>query len=92
MEKCAVLMNVSGRVQGVGFRYFVRQQAAPRGITGWVRNLPDGSVEIWAESSREVIEDFIDRIRRGPTFGHVDDLAVRWTEPSESYAGFDIRF
>jgi len=92
MEKSAVLINVSGRVQGVGFRYFARQQATPRGIMGWVRNLPDGSVEIWAESPREVIDDFIVRIRRGPTFGHVDDLDVRWTEPTGSYSGFDIRF
>lgn len=92
MDKKAVNLVVSGRVQGVGFRYFARQQAVPRGIRGWVKNLSDGSVEIWAEAEKEILEDFVDHIGRGPTFGRVDDMEIRWAEPTGDFTIFDIRF
>ena len=92
MSKHAVHMIASGRVQGVGFRFFVRQQASARGLSGWVRNLPDGSVEIHAEGDRELLEDLAARVEQGPTFGRVDDLAVDWVAPDGSYHQFTIEF
>lgn len=92
MPKHAVHMVASGRVQGVGFRFFVRQQATARGLSGWVRNLPDGSVEIHAEGDRELLEDLVVRVEEGPTFGRVDNLAVDWQEPAGSYYQFTIEF
>lgn len=92
MSKSAVYMKASGRVQGVGFRFFVRQQATAFGLTGWVRNRADGSVEIHAEGDRELLEAFAARVERGPTFGRVDDLTVEWIEATGSYYSFDIEF
>lgn len=85
-------MIVHGRVQGVGFRFFVRQHATALGLSGWVRNLSGGGVEAYAEGDRPAIEEFIGRVKRGPTFGHVDDLDIEWSEPTHSYIGFDITY
>jgi len=92
MPNSAVHMIAHGRVQGVGFRFFVREQAAPHGITGWVKNLPDGTVEILAEGENEVLDVFIDRIRKGPLFGRITELTVEWREPTNSYTRFGITF
>lgn len=93
MPNSAVHMIAHGRVQGVGFRFFVREQATPLGITGWVKNLPDGTVEILAEGDEnEVLDVFIDRIRKGPLFGRIAELTVEWREPTNSYTRFGITF
>ena len=55
MQNNSVHLVAHGRVQGVGFRFFVREQAVPRGIKGWVKNLPDGNVEIVAEGEKEIL-------------------------------------
>lgn len=62
---------ISGRVQGVGFRYFAEHSAQRRGISGWVRNLADGRVEVHAEGSSEKITEFEQDLRRGPMHGEV---------------------
>jgi acylphosphatase len=85
-------MVVHGRVQGVGFRYFVRQHARDRGITGWVKNLPGRDVEIHAEGEKADVDEFIDRVKEGPSFSHVTDVDIDWLEPSDQYSSFDIRF
>jgi len=92
MSKSAVHMIVRGRVQGVGFRFFVRGQASVMGVAGWVKNLPDGSVEIHAEAEREVLEKFVEKVRRGPVFAHVDEIVEDWTEPENAYYNFNIEF
>ena len=66
--------QVLGRVQGVGFRWFVRQQARRWGVRGWVRNLPDGSVEISAAGSAEAIEGLRAAVRRGPAGAEVAEV------------------
>ena len=83
---------VSGVVQGVGFRYFTSRLADQYGLTGWVRNTPDGKVEIEAEGDEELIKAFIKEIRIGPTSGHVTSIDVKWKEYTGSYKNFRVRF
>ena len=92
MPNSAVHIIVHGRVQGVGFRFFVREQAALYGIKGWVKNLPEGTVEILAEAAKETLDDFIERVERGPIFGRVTGLTVDWIEPTNSFTRFGIAF
>jgi acylphosphatase len=67
---------VSGRVQGVGFRMFAWEAATREGLDGWVRNLPDGRVEILAEGETEAVQRFERQVRSGPRGSRVDDVAV----------------
>ena len=66
---------VSGRVQGVGFRAFAHRAAIDAGVRGWVRNLPDGSVETWVEGEPDAVERYLARLRRGPMIGRVTNVA-----------------
>ena len=67
---------VRGRVQGVGFRYFARQRAEIHGVAGFVRNRPDGSVEVHAEGGEAALTAFETDIRKGPSFGKVEDASI----------------
>ena len=80
---------VQGSVQGVGFRYAVERAARSRGVTGWVRNSPDGTVEAVFEGSREDVEALVDLCRRGPRGAQVDSVRVL-DEPVERLAGFRV--
>jgi acylphosphatase len=82
---------ISGRVQGVGFRAFTRKEASSRGITGWVKNLADGRVEIKIQGEREDIKDMIRRIKEGPSFARVNDVEVS-DEEIENFDRFEVRF
>jgi len=79
-----------GRVQGVGFRWFVKEAARRRGLAGTVRNLRDGSVEVWAEGAQETLVDFAGEIARGPTHGRVDRLHLSWGAAADRWDRFDI--
>jgi acylphosphatase len=81
---------VSGRVQGVGFRFFAREAAQLEGLNGWVRNLPDGRVELHVEGEREAVDRLERRIRRGPPASRVDHVDVDDTAPSERATGFRV--
>ena len=82
---------VSGRVQGVGFRFFTEDAAAREGINGWVRNVPDGRVEIEAEGEAEAIERFEHRIRHGPPGARVERVEVTDGVTSHHNTGFTVR-
>ena len=82
---------VSGRVQGVGFRYFTEDHARREGLNGHVRNLPDGRVEIVAEGDHEAVERFERAIRRGPAGARVERCDVSELAPSRRASGFSIR-
>ena len=82
---------VSGRVQGVGFRYFARRVAGRLGLVGWVRNLPDGSVEAVAEGSPEELARFHSELRLGPTLADVTKVTASPTDSGEALTGFEIR-
>jgi len=82
---------VRGRVQGVGYRFFAQREAAARGLTGYARNLPDGSVEVVAEGRRSALEDYLNALWRGPYSAIVDDIEQRWGTADGTLAGFSIR-
>jgi acylphosphatase len=88
--KSSVHIVVSGMVQGVGFRYFILHHARQLGLTGWVRNLPNGDVEIQAEGNREFVETFVTYARRGPRLAVVSNVRVEWKEPSNQLTSFEI--
>jgi acylphosphatase len=69
---------VTGRVQGVGFRFTTVDEARRLGVRGWVRNEPDGSVEVEAEGERAAVEALVRFLHRGPPGARVDDVALRW--------------
>ena len=81
---------VSGRVQGVGFRWFVKRSADRHGIRGWVRNRADGRVETEATGMERALEAFEDDLRRGPDHARVDDVDVRAVSAESAAAAFDI--
>lgn len=81
---------VYGIVQGVFFRYNTRLEAERLGLTGTVRNLPDGTVEVIAEGPRERLEELLSYLRRGPEAAVVERLSVRWEEADGRFPDFRI--
>lgn len=81
---------VSGRVQGVFFRDHARRWASSLGLTGWVRNLYDGRVEVVAEGDREKIESLVRKLEGGPPLSHVDKAEVSWEEYKGEFDDFRI--
>jgi acylphosphatase len=81
---------VRGRVQGVFFRAETRDRARSLGLSGWVRNVADGSVEAVFEGDRDRIESMLEWCRRGPGFAEVEGLDVAWEEP-RGEQGFGTR-
>ncbi len=82
---------VRGRVQGVGFRWFVEREAQLLGIAGWVRNHPDGSVEVLALGSREQLMELRSRLSEGPRAARVDSVDESEAEPVEKLNSFQVR-
>ncbi|MCX6569638.1 MAG: acylphosphatase [Candidatus Aminicenantes bacterium] len=87
-----VRVFAGGRVQGVAYRFFAEKCAGKMGITGWVRNLPDGRVEVLAEGSGENIEAFLERLREGPRLARVDSFAVRREASTGEFRDFQVVF
>jgi acylphosphatase len=81
---------VSGRVQGVGYRYFVYDHASPLGLTGWVRNLKDGRVEVLAEGPTEALETLLSELQRGPGGSRVSEVKTNWSTASGEFTWFSI--
>jgi acylphosphatase len=85
-----VHVEIRGRVQGVGFRYFALQRGRALGLTGWVRNREDGSVEVEAEGPRESLERLIEELRVGPTGARVQQFDDRWSAGTPRSRSFEI--
>ncbi|MBN1477516.1 acylphosphatase [Candidatus Sumerlaeota bacterium] len=81
---------VRGRVQMVGFRWFALHAAEQWGVEGWVRNCPDGSVEVEASGPRERLERFIEDLRRGPSSARVSGVDVEWLSRLPNHRDFQI--
>lgn len=80
-----------GRVQGVGFREFTRRRATALDLDGWVRNLPDGSVELEAEGPRVALDQLLAALRDGPRFARVDGVESEARAVVRARSGFDVR-
>ncbi len=88
----AYVLIVSGRVQGVGFRWFAEREAVKRDVRGYVRNLVDGRVEILAQAEARVLEEFRECIRRGPSASRVDFVEARTVDIDPGLSSFRIAF
>jgi acylphosphatase len=82
---------VEGRVQGVGFRFFVQETATALGLAGWVRNRWDGSVEVLAEGKRERLEKLLSALYRGPRSAFVEQVTPEWQAATGEFSGFYVR-
>jgi len=83
--------RITGKVHGVGFRYFARREAHALGLTGWVANLDDGSVRCVAEGPRQALESFAERLRDGPPAAIVDGVSLAWMPATGSFGSFGVR-
>jgi len=83
--------RVTGKVHGVGFRYFVYREAQVLGLVGWVANLSDGSVQCVAEGPRDRLDSLLDRLRDGPPAANVDGVSAAWMPATGSFASFGVR-
>ncbi len=81
---------VSGDVQGVGYRFFTQRIAEELKLSGWVRNLPDGRVQVEAEGPRMKVEELLARLRVGPRLSAVTDVVVIWKAATGSARSFTI--
>ena len=82
---------VDGRVQGVGFRYFTQERAVHLGLTGWVRNRWNGTVELVAEGPKADLETLLRAVLRGPRVGTTQNVKVDWLENTDEFPSFRIR-
>ncbi|AMA51463.1 MULTISPECIES: acylphosphatase [Bacillus] len=81
---------VNGRVQGVGFRYFVQMEADKRKLAGWVKNRDDGRVEILAEGPENALQSFLEAVKKGSPFSNVTDVSVTESRSLEGHHRFSV--
>ena len=91
-DQKAIGATITGRVQGVGYRYSVVTMARRLGLVGWVRNAPDGSVETRAQGPGPVLDEFVTFLHQGPRVARVDSVAVRPVAVDASLKGFVVTF
>ncbi|MBI5409473.1 MAG: acylphosphatase [Nitrospirae bacterium] len=92
MEKGRVHLIIAGFVQGVFFRAGTREMAVGLGLTGWVRNLPDGSVEAVFEGTVEDIKQAVQWCHKGPPGSRVTKVDEKWQDYAGEFKGFDVRY
>jgi len=83
---------VIGFVQGVGFRRFIKKKAQVLGLKGWIKNLPDGRVEILAQGKKEQIETLIEIAQKGTIFSSIKGVVVDWQKDEKTLSDFEILF
>jgi acylphosphatase len=91
-NKARVHIIISGRVQGVAYRFFAEKRAVSLALAGWVRNLSNGRVEVMAEGERAKLELFIEELRKGPRPALVEDVDLLWEDYTGEFPDFSIRF
>jgi acylphosphatase len=89
MDTVTRQLRITGRVQGVGFRFYMERKARSLGLTGWVRNRPDGSVEAVIQGPAGAVETMTNWARQGPPSAVVSEVAV--SEASGEFSGFEVR-
>ncbi len=90
-EPARIDARVTGRVHGVGFRYFVLREAQALGLVGWVANVADGSVRCVAEGDRPALDELVRRLNDGPPASIVDNVSVAWMPALGSFELFGVR-
>jgi len=83
---------VEGRVQGVGYRDYARRRAIRLGLAGYVMNLKEGRVRVRVEGEREVIEELVRQLEKGPPLSLVTSVSTRWLLPTRRFTAFEIRY
>ena len=83
---------IEGRVQGVSYRWWTKKTANDLGLTGWVRNLEDGRVEVIAEGKEDQVNQLIELIKKGPRFSKVHKVDVKFGDASGEFEGLEIRY
>ena len=91
-DPAAVNAIIHGRVQGVYYRTFVRRRAIELGLTGYARNLPDGTVEVRAEGERERLQRLIGYLESGPPAARVEKVVTDWSEYTGDHTGFSVKY
>lgn len=84
--------RITGRVQGVGFRNFTQHTARDLGLTGWVRNEPDGSVRLEAEGPRSALNDLHEAVQQGPRMARVEAVQADWQGADGDFETFRVRY
>ncbi|MCL4871606.1 MAG: acylphosphatase [Anaerolineae bacterium] len=84
--------TVSGRVQGVSFRYYTQREAQRLGLTGWVCNQPDGTVLTVAEGDEPALLAFVRFLHQGPSAARVTDVTLAWQEAVGEFTDFTVRY
>ena len=84
--------SVLGDVQGVGYRYFVIEKAQALGLRGYVRNEPNGNVEVVAQGPRLTLERLVAQLGQGPRAASVTEVKTTWGQPTEHFRGFNVRW
>jgi acylphosphatase len=91
MTRARIHCYISGRVQGVSYRAYTQREAMQLGLSGWVRNCPDGRVELVAEGEQETLQLFVSWCYQGPPAANVTDVKTQWEADTGTYRTFDIR-
>ena len=91
MDRVRVHLTIDGLVQGVAFRAYTVEEARRLGVQGWVRNLPDGRVELEAEGARPAVEALVAWCRHGPPAARVADVRARWSGFQGDLGAFETR-
>ena len=92
MAEKILRLRITGRVQGVGFRAFVADEAERRGLSGWVRNRADGGVEALLAGDEKIVDEMVEICRRGPHGARVDNIAIEAASENDltKRAGFEV--
>lgn len=90
--KKSIHIIISGRVQGVGFRYFLREKALFLGVKGWVKNNSDGTVEVFLQGEEELLLKLKEYCSKGPTLAKVSDIKFYFSEIQENFDDFYIKY
>ena len=91
-EQVRLQAIVHGRVQGVNFRYYTQLRARELGVTGYVRNKWDGTVEVVAEGEREAVEKLLEFLKVGPRAAWVQRVDSQWPDPTGQFKYFEVRY
>lgn len=83
---------ITGKVQGVGFRYFAQKKATELDVTGWVKNMPDGRVMVMALGDKTDVDTFIDYLKTGPSMAKVSDVSINKMPEPEQFEDFRVKY